>query len=689
MFKNIILPAVCSLILLSSCDEPKKNSKQMDKEKDEFVYSTERFADIEILRYKTEGFENLSLSQKKLAYYLYQAALYGRDMIYDQKYKYNLVVRRTLENIINTYKGDKESQEFKNFLVYAKRVFFSNGIHHHYSNLKIQPEFSAEYFNSLIANSDTTQLPIFNNELNVNEFAAFVSNIITNPEVAPKAVNKDQGVDKIAQSANNFYENLSEADVDNYYKNIIDPKDNNPVMHGLNSKLMKNDKGEIVEKTWKLGGMYTESVEKVVYWLTKAVDVAENEAQKEALEKLVQFYKTGDLKDFDNYCIAWVKDTASVIDVVNGFIEVYGDAVGKRGSYESVVSMKDPIASKRIAAIAKEAQWFEDNSPIMQEHKKEKVKGISAKVINVIVEAGDAAPSTPIGINLPNSNWIRSEHGSKSVSLGNIVHSYDMKATKSPVMQEFAYSEEILERIKKYGALAGELHTDMHEVIGHASGKINPGIATPDQTIKQYANTLEEARADLVALYFVLDNKLVDMGLMPSLDVAKAEYDRYIMNGLMLQLSRLSLGEQVEEAHMQNRQLIAKWVYEKGEKDKVIEKIFKEGKTYFVIQDYDKLRVLFGELLKEIQRIKSEGDYSAAEKLVENYGVKVDEAIHKEVMERYAKLDVAPYAGFIQPKLVPIMEGEEIVDVKIEYPADFMEQMLYLGKEYSTLPHIN
>ena len=432
--------------------------------------------------------------------------------------------------------------------------------------------------------------------------------------------------------------------------------------------------------------MYDGAISKIVYWLEKASGVAENAAQKEALDKLIAYYKSGDLKDFDAYNIAWVKDTASVIDVVNGFIEVYGDAIGKRGSYESVVSMKDFEATKTIAAIAKEAQWFEDQSPIMPEHKKKNVKGITAKVITVIAEAGDAAPSTPIGINLPNSNWIREQHGSKSVSLGNIVESYNIVAGKSPMLKEFAYSQEIIDRAGKYGSLAGALHTDMHEVIGHASGKINEGVGTPDVTLKNYANCLEEARADLVALYFIMDKKLIDIGVMPSLEVGKAEYDNYMMNGLITQITRLKLGDNVEEAHMRNRQLVAKWALEKGEKDKVTEMVKKDGKTYVKINDYDKLRTLFGELLKEIQRIKSEGDYKAATALVEGYGVKVDQDLHKEVLARFEKLNVAPYKGFIQPKLVPVMKGEEMVDVKVEYPKDFAEQMLEYSKEYHFLP---
>jgi dipeptidyl-peptidase-3 len=452
---------------------------------------------------------------------------------------------------------------------------------------------------------------------------------------------------------------------------------------------MVKENGVLAEKVWKSGGMYGPAIDKIVFWLKKAVNVAENDNQKKALSLLVEFYKTGDLKKWDEYNIAWVADVDSRIDVVNGFIEVYGDAIGKRASYESVVSMKDMEATKRIAAIAKEAQWFEDHAPIMAEHKKKEVKGITAKVITVIQEAGDAAPSTPIGINLPNANWIRQQHGSKSVSLGNIVHSYNIVAAKSPMLKEFAENEGQIKRAQEFGALAGDLHTDMHEVIGHASGQINKGVGDPDQTLKNYASTLEEARADLVALYYVLDPKLVEMGIMPSLDCGKAEYDSYIMNGLITQLTRLNIGENLEEAHMRNRQLNAKWAYEMGKKDNVIEFLQRDGKTYVKVNDYEKLRVLFGELLKEIQRVKSEGDYKAATALVEGYGVKVDQELLKEVKERFTKLNVAPYKGFIQPRLVPVMEGEKITDVKVEYPTNFTENMLRLGKEYSTLPNKN
>jgi dipeptidyl-peptidase-3 len=512
--------------------------------------------------------------------------------------------------------------------------------------------------------------------------------ILFDEKVDAKIVDQSAGIDNIKASANNFYEGLSQKEVEGYYAKMADKGSKTPIMYGLNSKLVKEN-GKIVEKTWKVGGMYSAAIEKIVFWLEKASGVAENAEQKLSLDNLIKFYKSGDLKDFDEYSIAWVKDVNSRLDVVNGFIEVYGDAIGKRGSFESVVSMKDMEATKTIAAIAKEAQWFEDNSPIANEHKKKEVKGITAKVITVIAEAGDAAPSTPIGINLPNSNWIREQHGSKSVSLGNIVESYNVVGAKSPQLKEFAYDDAVVERAKNHGALAGNLHTDMHEVIGHASGKINEGISTPDVTLKNYANCLEEARADLVALYFIYDKKLIDIGVMPSLEVGMAEYDNYILNGLIMQLTRIKLGDHLEEAHMRNRQLVASWAFEKGKKDNVIEMVKKDGKTYVKVNNYEKLRTIFGELLKEIQRIKSEGDYKSATALVEGYGVKVDKTLHQEILDRFEKLNVAPYKGFIQPKLVPVMDGDKITDVKIEYPKDFSEQMLEYGKKYSFLPVIN
>jgi dipeptidyl-peptidase-3 len=672
---------ISSALLLPSCQNEKKEQNPVSAETTEaFDVEAERFADIQVLRYQVPGFEKLSLQQKKLAYYLYQAALSGRDIIYDQKYRNNLLARKVLETIYTSYKGDKNDSEFKNFGIFIRQVWFANGLHHHYANYKFKPEFSQEWFEKQLSSLPAEALPMPSAEIK-----SVLIPVFFDPSVDARVVDQSEGIDNIKASSNNFYEGVHQKEVEKFYSDLSIKGEKNAPMYGLNSKLIK-EKGKLVEKTWKVGGMYDAAISKIVFWLEKASGVAENAAQKEAIDKLISYYKSGDLKDFDAYNIAWVKDTASVIDVVNGFIEVYGDAIGKRGSYESVVSMKDFEATKTIAAIAKEAQWFEDNSPILTEHKKKNVKGITAKVITVIAEAGDAAPSTPVGINLPNSNWIREQHGSKSVSLGNIVESYNIVAGKSPLLKEFAFSQEVIDRAAKHGSLAGALHTDMHEVIGHASGKINDGVGTPDVTLKNYANCLEEARADLVALYFIMDKKLIDIGVMSTLDVGKAEYDNYMMNGLITQITRLKPGENLEEAHMRNRQLVAGWAFEKGQKDKVVEMVKKDGKTYVKINDYEKLRGLFGDLLKEIQRIKSEGDYKSATALVEGYGVKVDPELHKEVLARFEKLNVAPYKGFIQPKLIPVMQGEEITDVRVEYPADFAEQMLEYSREYGLLP---
>ena len=654
---------------------------------DTFKYQTDQFADIRILRYQIPGFEKLSVKQKELLYYLSEAALAGKDIIWDQNYKYNLTVRKTLETIVSTYKGDKKSEDWKKFIVYAKRVWFSNGIHHHYGMNKMLPDCSAKYFAELVKNSNTTALPLEQGE-NTEAFIKRITPIIFDPNVASKRVNLDSKADLVTSSATNFYEGVTEQEVTDFYKAMNKPNDNTPVSYGLNSKVVKEN-GALVEKQWKVGGMYSAALEKVVYWLEKASAVAENNNQKRALDLLVQFYKTGDLKIFDDYSIAWVADTASAIDVVNGYIEVYGDPLGRKGSFESTVSIKDFDASKRIAAIGGQAQWFEDNSPLMPNHKKKNVKGISAKVITVVQETGDAAPTTPIGINLPNANWIRQQHGSKSVNLGNIVYAYE-KAKSPTLINEFYLNPEMNKHVMDFGAIAGALHTDMHEVIGHASGQINPGVGDPSETLKNYANALEEGRADLVALYYIMDKKLIDIGVMPSLEVGKAAYDNYITNGLIIQLARIKLGDDLEEAHMRNRQMIAAWAYEKGKKDNVIEKKKSpEGKTYFVINDYNKLRTLFGELLKEVQRVKSEGDYKAGHDLIENYGVKIDKELHKEILDRYAKIGIAPYAGFIQPKLVPVMKDGKIADVKVEYPYDFVQQMLDFGKNNALLPTVN
>lgn len=655
-------------------------------EPDEFEYEAERFADVRILRYQAAGFEDLSDQQKELLYYLSQAALSGRDIMYDQNYKHNLRIRRTIEEVIKHYEGDRESEDFQHFLTYAKQVWFANGIHHHYSNAKFTPLFDEAFFTEAVASvASAGELPLREGQ-DANQLIAELIPVLFDPTVDPKKVNTADGVDKIVTSAVNFYDGVTEQEVIDFYANKSADDGDQPVSHGLNSQLVKVD-GEVIEKVWKVGGMYTEALEEVVYWLERAITVAENDKQKAALELLVAYYRSGDLADFDAYNVAWVADTDSAIDVINGFIEVYNDPLGYRGSFESVVSFRDEEATMRISAIGERAQWFEDNSPIQDDHKKANVTGIDGKAITVVMESGDASPSTPIGINLPNSSWIRATHGSKSVSLSNIVGAYNASPGKS--LEEFAYSPEEVERTRTHAKQAGDLHTDMHEVIGHASGLINEGVGTTRETLRQYASTLEEGRADLVALYYVLDPMLIEIGVMDSLDVGRSEYDSYIRNGMMTQLYRLKPGELVEEAHMRNRQMIAKWSYEQGLEDNVIEKIVRDGKTYFVVNDYEALREIFGRLLRELQRIKSEGDFEAGRDLVENYGTQVDQELHAEVLERYAALDVPAYGGFINPRVVATDVDGQVSDVRIEYPNDFMSQMLEYAAEYSFLPHDN
>jgi dipeptidyl-peptidase-3 len=609
-------------------------------------------------------------------------------MIWDQNYRHNLLIRKTIENIVEHYEGDRKDPRWEQFMVYAKRIWFSNGIHHHYSTRKFIPEFDTAYWNALIQGCPKATFPVTPSCSNPTQLAAFLQPILFDAKIDAKRVNQESGIDLVQGSANNFYSGVSQKEVEAFYKPLKNPTDTTPVWFGLNSRLTKIN-GKVTEIPWKSGGLYGEAIDRIRFWLQKAISVAENPKQKKALELLVEYYKTGDLKTWDAYNIAWVQDTESMIDVVNGFIEVYGDPLGMRASYESVVSFRDMEATKRIKAIGDQAQWFEDQSPILAEHKKAKVTGISAKVITVVQEAGDASPSTPIGINLPNADWIRKMHGSKSVALGNIVYAYNEMGAKGSSIQEFAWDQAEIDRSKKFGPLAGDLHTDLHEVIGHASGQLNPGIGTPKETLKQYASTLEEARADLVALYYIMDPKLIELGVMPSLEVGKAEYDGYIRNGLMLQLRRLEVGENLEESHMRNRQLNAAWAYQKGLANKVIERKQRDGKTYFVVNDYNALRDLFGQLLREIQRIKSEGDFKAGQALVETYGVKVDQALVAEVKKRFESIQSKPYSGFIQPRLVPIMVQGKIKDVKVEYPDNFVEQMMEFGREYATLPVVN
>ena len=656
------------------------------KQKNNFKVQVDRFSDIEILRYKVPGFEDLSLKQKKFIYYLSEAALSGRDIIYDQNYKYNLTVRSTLNNIVQNFNGDKSSKEWAQFIEYAKRVWFSNGIHHHYSTLKILPGFDQSYLTKLVEKIDKG-FPLIDGE-NIDGFLKRIIPIIFDPRIDAKRVNLNPEDDIISSSANNYYDGLSQDEVEKFYSNMKNPNDSTPIWYGLNSRLVK-EKDKVVEKTWRLEGLYGDAIKQIIYWLQKAKEVAENDAQREELEFLIDYYRTGDLKTWDKYNIAWVGNTEIDIDYINGFIEVYGDPKGIKASYESLVEINDFEATERMKTLSLNAQWFEDNAPIMDKHKRDKVKGITYNVVNVAMLGGDVSPSSPIGINLPNSNWIRANYGSKSVSLGNITAAYD-QARSGGFVNEFALTDEEKNRAKKYGSFAGKMHTAMHEVLGHASGKLEKDVGTPKETLKSYASTLEEGRADLFGLYYIMDPKLVQMNLVESDEVGKSEYDGYIRNGLMLQLRRLKRGEKIEQSHMRNRAYISRWVFEKGQPDNVIEKKIIKGKTFFTINDYQALRELFGLLLKEVQRIKSQGDYKAAKDLVEGYGIDVDASLHEEVLNRSESLNIAPYAGFMNPKLDLVIDKDgSITDVQISYPDDFLDQMLHYDKTYSFLPLIN
>ncbi len=660
-----------------------------DNAGEDFQWVTEQFADLRILRYQVPRFNELSLEQKKLAYYLAQAGLAGRDMHWDQNYKHNLTIRRLLEQVVENYSGDRDGEVFQKILVYAKRVFFANGIHHHYSNDKIVPEFSDPEFREIFARSPSENYPLSGEE-STAEFLDRIIPIMCDPTIAPKKVCLDDSVeDKVSASAVNFYDGVTQAEVDEYFATITDKSDPTPISYGLNTKKMKID-GKVVEIPYNAYGLYGEAMRETIKWLRLALTVTENQLQYDALSKLIEYYETGDLRKFDEYNILWVQDTVSVVDAVIGFIEVYNDPMGRGGSYESVVSIKDIEATRTFGKLSDEAGWFEKYSPIAEEHKREEVKGVSYKIITVVHESGDSSPATPIGINLPNADWIRSMHGSKSVSLGNIEGAYD-KASQGTVLDEFFLPEQA-SVIRRYGEVAGRLHTGLHEVIGHASGKLEANVAPPHETLKQYASALEEARADLVALYYIGDAHIVDIGVSPHTDVMKSEYNNYITNGLLKQLARLELGKNLEEAHMRNRQLISKWVYEQGLSENIVERIDRqteEGvKTYFVVNDFEKCRNLFGQLLREIQRIKSQGDFSAGRALVEGYGVIVDTELHQQVKRRWAKLNIAPYAGFINPQLLPIEDNDgNIIDVVVDYPTDFTKQMLYYGRYHSFLPN--
>jgi dipeptidyl-peptidase-3 len=639
-----------------------------------FDFTVEQFADIKVLRYQIPGWENLTLKEQELVYYLTQAGTAGRDIMWDQNYKNNLKIRKALEQIYVSYKGDKKSSDWKNFEIYLKRVWFSNGIHHHYSNEKIKPDFSKAYFEGLLKATKT-------------KLAADVTAILFN-NIDSKKVNLDESKGLLAGSAINFYDKgITLEEAENFYKKQTSPDPKKPISYGLNSKLVKNSKGQLEEKVWKSGGMYGAAIDKIIFWLEKAKTVAENKKQGDAIGLLIEYYRTGSLKTWDDYNIAWLHATEGNIDYISGFIEVYNDPLGYRGSYEGVVQIKDFDMSAKMEVISKSAQWFEDNSPLMADHKKKNVVGVSYKTVIVAGESGDASPSTPIGVNLPNADWIRAEHGSKSVSLGNIIDAYS-QSSGSGKLQEFANDEEEIALAKKYGELGDKLHTALHEVVGHASGQINEGVGTPKETLKSYASTLEEGRADLVGLFYLYNPKLQELGLVDDWKkVGMESYDSYIRNGLMTQLVRLDLGANIEEAHMRNRQWVSAWVYEKGKKDNVIEKITRNGKTYFNITDYDKLHDLFGQLLREVQRIKSEGDYNAGKALVENYGVKVDQKLHAEVLERNKQFPSAPYSGFVNPVLEPKLDAKgKIISIEVKQPKTFAEQMLNYSKNFGFLP---
>ena len=676
------------LMFLGSCNAPAPSGADFESclpaeasssapDEEGFVWKTEQFADLKIVRYQIPGWEKLSERQQALVYCLNMAGLSGRDIMYDQNNRYNLRIRRLLEDIYLNYEGDRAVKGWMAFEVYLKRIWFSNGIHHHYANTKHLPDFGEAYFDHLLTSTG-------------HKVSDELRAVIFDPAVESKKVEQDGAKGLVEGSAVNFYApDVSTEEAKAYFESIADRNDRSPVEYGLNSRLEKNEEGEVVENVYKLDGLYGESIKEIIGWLMEAGKYAENEKQAAALRNLVAYYETGDLEKWSLYNINWVQDTEGDVDYINGFIEVYNDPLGYTGSYETVVEIKDFDASARMATLMDNAQWFEDHMPFMEAHKKKEVVGITYNVVNVAGEAGDASPSTPIGVNLPNSNWIRQVHGSKSVSLGNIVNAYD-KAAGGGVLTEFAHDEVEVMRVQAHSELAGKLHTAMHEVIGHASGQLEPGVGTPKETIQEYSSTLEEGRADLVALYFLLDPKMVELGLMNTLDVGRAEYDSYLRNGMLTQLQRLELGANIEESHMRNRAWVSQWCYEQGKADGVVEQVVRDGKTYMDIKDYDALRGLFGDLLREVQRIKSQGDYDAAKALVEGYGVKVDPAVHEEVLERVSVLGVAPYGGFINPEMTAQRDEDgNFVSVKVTYPDDFTGQMLRYSEAFSFLPDVN
>ena len=674
------MAGMIGMMSLTACNQENKVQEEA------FDYTVEQFADLQLLRFKVHGFEELPLEQKKLVYYLSEAALQGRDILFDQNGKYNLVIRKMLETVYTQYQGDRTDANFLALETYLKRVWFSNGIHHHYAADKFVPGFTPEFFAKALASVREGDLPIREGE-SLQSLCDEVFPVIFDPAVMAKRVNQADGEDLVLTSASNYYDGVTQAEAEAFYGKMKNPNDTMPVMFGMNSRLVKEN-GKVQEKVWKSGGLYGQAIDKIIYWLEKALTVAENDKQKAVIEKMIQFYKDGDLKTFDEYAILWVKDLDSRVDFVNGFTESYGDPLGMKASWESIVNFKDLVATKRTETISDNAQWFEDHSPVDKRFKKEEVKGVSAKVITGAIIAGDLYPATAIGINLPNSNWIRSAHGSKSVTIGNFTDAYNKAAHGNGFSDEFVYSEVEKRYLEKYGDLTGDLHTDLHECLGHGSGQLLPGV-DPD-ALKAYGSTIEEARADLFGLYYLPDAKMRELGLTPHDDAYKAEYYSYMMNGLMTQLVRIELGNNVEEAHMRNRQLVAKWAFEKGAAEKVTELVKKDGKTYVKVNDYEKLRELFGQLLNEIQRIKSEGDFEAARQMVETYAVKVDPELHKEVLARYEKLNLAPYKGFVNPVYTAETDAEgNITDVTISYEEGYAEQMLRYSKDYTTLPYRN
>ena len=673
-FRYSMITGFAAAALFYSCGAPNKTNQPQ-----KIDIMVDKFADIQVLRYEVTGFEDLSLQQKKLIYYLSQAAIEGRDILFDQNCRYNLLIRRALEVVYEHFAGDKNSPDWTEFEAYLKRVWFSNGIHHHYGEDKFVPGFSQTFFMEAIKSIDMEKLPLKDGQT-VEQFLADLTPLIFDPTVIPKKVNKAQGEDLITTSANNYYMGVTQAEAEAFYENMKDPTDERPISYGLNSRLVKEN-GALAEQVWKIDGMYSTAIEKIVYWLEKAATVAENKQQKAVIDKLVSFYRSGCLREFDQYSILWVKDLESPVDFINGFIETYGDPIGIKASWEALVNFKNMEASRRTEIITKNAQWFEDNAPSDKRFKKEEVKGVSAKVITTAMLGGDCYPATPIGINLPNANWIRREHGSKSVTIENITAAYDKLAQGSGLTEEFYWSDAQQELIRKYGFLTDNLTVDLHE-LGHGSGQVLPGVG--DDALKAYGAVIEESRADLFALFFIADPKMIEFGLLPDEEAYQAQYGKYLTNGLMTQLTRIELGKQIEQAHMRNRALVSRWALEKGTAEKIVEIRERDGKTFVVVNDCVRLRDIFGQMLAEIQRIKSEGDIAAAQKLVETYAIKIDPKLHQEILERYKKLNIAPYRGFVNPVYKPVFDKKgNIVDVQLDYSEGYIEQMLRYGKENS------